>query len=271
MLTDLPETVGLQGQVTHCIISIFEGVLEHICKLSAGQAVQKLLNGRATNKKRARLLAETADFLVAPTEAAEPPSVHEKDKVITKLCQLAIAMMDGLDTRSSTGKDLFDGFLFFVFTRVGDSLGAFVLGREEPASGGGHFEDSIDVHEAQAPYLVYLLKYSTEISAKKCWDQAPRCAGKDLPRSHGSDAESDKLSTEARLRLQHTLLKGVFPKQATKFMEALRKPADTKTDPDLMIGAEVKDLSAKGISKWFSSKVWETIGWEAMLPVIQWT
>lgn len=276
-LSELPGTKSFQAQVVHCIISTFEALLEHICTLSAYDGVQRSAVAAKrvkVGKRRGRLLAETADFLAAPSESPRPPTGDEKDRVIKKLCQLAVAMMDDLDTSGSIGQELFDGFLFFLFLRVGDSLKVFVF--DDKASGSAtdmYGEDSSVIYQAQAqaPYLVYLLQHATNLNAKNFRpDEASLRAGSTESPTHKLDSEADSMSTVAKLRLQHTLLKAVFGEQADEFVQSLKKPVCASIDPGMEIRVVDEGQKEQSTSKWFKDKVWETVGWDVLRGMIHW-
>ncbi|KAG6995555.1 Mg2 transporter protein, corA-like/zinc transport protein ZntB [Physcia stellaris] len=271
-LGQFPDTKHLHGQVIHCIISIFQVLLEHVCSLSACEGVQKVAiaaDSKKIKKAEGRLLAETADFLAAPNPASETPPTVEDEKVIKKLCQLAVAMMNDLDMSHTSGRELFDGFLFHLFMRVGDTLKVFIFDVQAPRTAA--LDESIAVCQAQAPYLVYLLKHAMKLIEKKSWSKGiPQEHSSTVDYPHRLDSKPDSLSTFARVRLQHTLLKAVFGEHADEYVESLKKPPCPSIDSDLEIATEVWGQKGRNIPEWFKNEVWQTVGWDVLRGMIQW-
>ena len=268
-LGKLPDTKHLYGQVVHCIISIFQVLLQHVCSLSACEGVQKVAiaaDSKKTKKTEGRLLAETADFLAAPNPASETPPIVEDEKVIKKLCQLAVAMMNDVDVSHTSGKELFDGFLFHLFMRVGDALKVFIFDVQAPCTAA--LEESNAIYQAQAPYLIYLLKHAIKLIEKKSWSEGiPQGGSSIVHYQHRLDSLPDSLSTLARARLQRTLLKAVFGEQADEYVESLKKLPCPSIDSDLEIATEDK---GRNTPEWFKNEVWQTVGWDVLRGMIQW-
>ena len=262
-LDELPDASGLQGQAIHRIVSLFRDLLEHICALSTHQGVERLAvtaSCEKTGSKGKRIITEASDFWTAAAINTEP---EKEDKVIKKLCQLAYAMMRALDTAIPAGKELFDGFLFFLITRVGDSLKGFVFGDENPdVTHGIYYDEDKVIHEAQAPYLIYLLKCATNLTAKQARSDFPPL------QRHGQHLEQKNILTKAWIKLQNTLLKAIFGEQAEEFAESLKKPLEAK---DYDIDSSGKNGEAeRNISEWFKNEVWETVGWDVLRKLITW-
>ena len=270
------ETSDLRGQVIHCIIYLFQSLLEHICNLSACEGLQKqatVANSEETGKAKRRLLAETTDFLPAPSAASKSATEKMEDKVVKMLCQLAVAMMKDLDASTLAGQEVFDGFLFFLLLRVGDLLKVFIFGVESPNNVKDvQPEDMHSFHEAQAPYLIFLLRHASSLASQKSrfinMPQTTDSAGSSLP----EDAKRfEGISHIANKRLQHTLLKGVFGEQASEFAESLRRPTYSRTECELDFEEQGKRQKECDMAKWFQNEVWDTVGWDVLQPMVAWT
>lgn len=273
-LDDLSNVQTYQGELIHSFISIFRELLERICALSASNCRRKAVGAAANkgaSKRKGRLLAEISDFLPEPT-LSEPTSSEEDNKVIRELCQLAFAMMDSLDPNISTENEVFEGFLFFIITRVGDSLKSFVFGSESPVmSMDPQVEERESSQEAQAPYLIDLLKHAITVTAKQFGLDTPfRQACHSISPSWEKNRDNHSILTKPRLRLQNTLLKAVFGEQAEEFAESLKKPLETSVDPCLDFTVNKTDRKENNTAEWFKNEVWETVGWDVLRGMIAW-
>lgn len=270
------KTSDLRGQVIHCIIYLFQSLLEHICNLSACEALQKqatAANSEETGKAKGRLLAETTDFLSAPSAAPKSAIEKVEDKVIKMLCQLAVAMINDLDANTLGRQEVFDGFLFFLLLRVGDLLKVFVFDVESPNSVKDvQPGDTHAFHEAQAPYLIFLLRHASSLASQKSrFIKTPQKTGSAGSYSPGDARRFEGISHIANKRLQHTLLKGVFGEQAGEFVESLRRPTYSRTECELDFEEQGKRQKECDMSKWFQNEVWETVGWDVLQPMVAWT
>ena len=265
-----------RNQVIYCIINLFQSLLEHICNLSACEGLQKLataVSGEETGKANGRLLTETTGFLPAPSAASKSVTARLEDKIIKMLCQLAVAMMNDLDASTPARQEVFDGFLFFLLLRVGDLLKVFTFGVESQNSAKGvHPGDMLAFHEAQAPYVIFLLRHASSLASQKSKihrnSQKTGNAGSDPQEDAG---KFEDISRIARKRLQHTLLKGVFGEQADEFMESLRRPIYSSTECELDFEEQRKRRKGCDMSKWFQNEVWETVGWDVLEEMVAWT
>ena len=270
------DTSDFRNQVIYCIINLFQSLLEHICNLSACEGLQKLATaarGGGTGKANGRLLTETTGFLPAPSAAPKSVTAGVEDKVIKMLCQLAVAMMNDLDASTPARQEVFDGFIFFLLLRVGDLLKVFTFGVEPQNSAKGvHPEDMLAFHEAQAPYLIFLLRHASSLASQK--SKIHRNSQK--TGNAGSDPQEDAgrfedISLIARKRLQHTLLKGVFGEQADEYVESLRRPIYSSTECEVDFEEQRKRRKDCDMSKWFQNEVWETVGWNVLEEMVAWT
>ena len=274
-LARLPNTQSYRGEAIHSLISIFKVLLERICFLSASKPRRGSLKGAPRKKAgttRGRLLAEISDYLPEPLPEGFTAS-EEDDRVIKKLCQLAFSMMDNLDHNDSTEKEVFESFLYFLLSHVGGLLKEFVFNHEAlkiPKDAQG--EERRAKQEAQAPYLVFLLKHATTVTAKQFGLDIPfRQACNSTSVSQGENESGRSILTKARLTLQKTLLKAVFGEEAEEFAESLKKPLETCAKSCLDSGPSQVDGKMQTTSEWFQNAVWETVGWDMLYDTIQFT
>ena len=255
MLAEIPESDSLYAQVIHCVVSVFRDLLEHICTLSAHQVLQK--QPITTSKKKSRLLAETQDYLSPP---AKVTTNQEDGDLVVKLCQLAIAMIVVLDRTIPAQNEIFEGFLYMLLTRVGESLSYFVFDSEQQVKSPDALAgDSKASYVAQSSYLLYLLKQATAITTKQPTHDT------------SSNSSYNTIVGKAKTQLQNTLLKAIFGEHALEFADSLQKPID----PDCQFESDVhaQESGQAKISKadWFKNKVWQMVGWDVLHEMIQWT
>ena len=222
-LYERSEASDLRDQVIYSIIYLFQSLLEHICNLSAFEGLQELAtaaSGEEIGKANGRLLAGTTDFLSAPLAASKSANEKTEDKVIKTLCKLAVTMMNDVDTLTLANQEIFDGFLFFLLLRIGNLLKVFIFGIESQDSVKDvHPKDMRASHEAQAPYLIFLLRHARSLASQRSkFSSNPQTMS-----SAGSYSQENRkfagISRIANKRLQNTLLKGVFGEQADEFAE----------------------------------------------------
>ena len=270
------ETSDFRDQVVHCIVYLFKTLLEHICNLSACEGLQKLAttaHSEETGSSNGRLLAETSDFLSAPLAVAKSATEKVEDKVIKMLCQLAVAMMNDVDASTLARQEVFDGFLFFLLLRVGDLLKVFIFG-DEPQNRPKDVqpENMRAFHEAQAPYLIFLLRHANTLASQKSkFHNNTQKTGSAGSYSQEDARRFEGISHISSKRLQHTLLKGVFGEQADEFVESLRRPIYSGAECELDFEEQGRRQKECDVSKWYQNEVWETVGWDVLQGMVAWT
>ena len=266
-LATLPNTPNYRGEAIHSLTSIFKCLLDRICSLSASKARRDLLKGaprKAAGATQGRLLAEILDYLPEPVHRAD----EEDDRVIKKLCQLAFSMMDSLDPNHSTENEVFEGFLYCLLNRTGELLIEFVFNHEAffiPKD--TQDEERRAQQEAQAPYVIYLLKHATTFTAKQFGldtDFQFRQAF-----SEGENRLGRIILLKARENLQNTMLKAVFGEEAEEFVESLKKPLEACAHSCLDSGPSQTDGKMQTTSQWFKNEVWQTVGWDVVYNNIE--
>ena len=272
-LARLPVAQNYQGEAIYSLTSIFKCLLERICSLSAFKSHRDLLTGvprKKTGNTRGRLLAEISDYLPEPVHGSF--STGEKDdRVIKKLCQLAFSMIDCLDPNDSTEKELFESFLYFLLTRAGELLKEFMFNHKALfISRDTQGNDRRAEHEAQAPYIIYLLKHATTVTAKQFGlDTDFRKACNSISISKEENQSGGSILSKARENLQKTMLKAMYDEQADEFAESLKKPLETCAISCLDSGPSQIDGKMQTTSEWFKNEVWQTVGWDVLYDTIQ--
>ena len=264
-LATLPDTPNYRGEAIHSLTSIFKCLLERISPLSAPKARRDSLKGaprKEAGTTRGRLLAEISDYLPEPVHRTG----EVDDRVIKKLCQLAFSMMDSLDPNHSTEKEIFEGFLYYLLNCTGALLNEFTFNHERfyiPKD--TQDEERRAKLEAQAPYIIYLLKHATTVTAKQF--------GLDTdfrqPFAEGESRIGRIILPKARKILQNTLLKAVYGEDAKEYAESLKKPLEACANSCLDSGPSQIDGEMQTTSQWFKNEVWQTVGCDLLYNIIE--
>lgn len=163
--------------------------------------------------------------------------------IIMKLCKLVITLLYNLDPAKSTHKNILEGYLYHLVTRVGKALESFTIGGR-PFGIQSFFTAASDAEafEAQAPYLIWMLNCTQQFSSRI------------------------SLSTnaiDARIRLQNTLFRAVFGDQANAIFEPALEPPQSPPDNEIMTDIDAQ-TGAADIRDWFKSEVWRLIGFDVL-------
>lgn len=269
-VSDLPEGCKVAGQMTHHVISVLRDLLDRLCLLCTTIGREKHAAAMRTKKPQARADKQIADYLAAPSTS---PGAEEGRRLTKRLCQLGIATMNALDPYRAADNNVLEGFLFFLLHRAGNLLRDFVFEDEEqqntnclPSSGDS---EAATIRAAQAPYLLPLLKHAIILTAKRRVPTTPtnaRSGRISSLRIQGFHSSHNSMTTKARIKLQHTLLRAIFGDNVTGIGESLPMPLDVSLET--YNSKQVKE--GLRVGKWFQDEVWKTIGWDVLREVIAW-
>ena len=219
-----------------------------------------------------------------PTSAAIVPSI-QKD-VVQGLCKLAVTFFACLYEPVSIFPPIQDGCLFLLYEKVGQGLRAFTKDSEYdkvpqpdngqtlihhgPAVSNGDNREDEKVLEARAPHLIWILDRVQALVAKQynmpnmetqVSHKAARTITIDTFRS-----SNEKLTVEARKKLQNTLVDVVFGSEADSPYKPALDRSHSPTDDDV----STSDLPDVEIQDWFKHEVWRIVGWDVLIEHIQW-
>ena len=261
----------LSGQLVYHVISVLRDILDRSCLLCGTEGREKHAVAQRTKKPPCRAEKEIADYLAAPNEYPKAGKGSGPAKI---LYQLTIVMTTSLDLSREADREILDGFQFFVLTRVGNLLRDFVFCNKEkekadpPSS--RSYSQAAAIREAQAPYLLRLLKHTTALNSKMQISSTPtrRSSNRNMSlRKKNPQSGEKSFSSKAGNRLQNTLLRGVFGDDVTGLGESLAKPFDFAVGP-LSLAKREDELDDVG--DWFKDEVWKTVGWDVLRDVIAW-
>ena len=306
--SDLPTTMTAAGRV---VAGILAGT-QKLIRMSGGEALVgkvtyalvqmygKLLTGFGTISK-----AETTTD--APTEqTADGKTLSAKQKPKAKggahrvnirdvpamnaLAILLAGIMRQLDAKQDSHRDLFEGFVYSIFSKLGNRIYTVNFSQPRAASIAEEIEATLSAdnqesetnpptHNAsirqahlEAPYLLHLLKQSLALTpsflspapnAKDTTTNSKTSKSKPTPKP-GSITKTS-LSLAAKQRLQSTLVNAIFgpegiDEESDLFLNGLQLPP-AEAGGKTFVVPKVKEVE---VGEWFQGEVWRLLGWEVL-------
>lgn len=282
-LSRISEDGNLCGQVVYRFIDVFRVLYQRICDLAVAFAKSNQDSPKITKKQ-----GNGQKDQGAMSSSNERPATSP---TIMKLCKLLITMLLHLDPMKLTHKEILEGCLYLLVTRVGEVLKDFTIGGRPY----GILEDDTtwthstrtregrqlkifsaandtEASKAQAPYLIWMLKRAQPfISSTGLATNAMTSSQDDHRQPEGTlrDSSRNAKLDDARIRLQHTLVKAVFGDQAATIFQPALEPPQVPNDDDLMTELETRDETAD-VTDWFKNEVWRLVGWDVLRGNISW-
>lgn len=251
-----------------------------MCTLSVTYADHKLAPHLTHNSQSSRARIGQRPKL-PPRQTS---SSTEKSGIIWKLCNLLLNLASNLDINRSSDKDILEGLLYFLISRVGAALKIFVFEDDYPEdflgvpSSGSQitaihpdYEQDQRNAKTQAAHLVHLLDrlipFAREGSGNASHSSSP------TPASPPLGIAQQKLTKIPSSALQDTLLHFIFGASAepADFSDALTPPTPPKENlrhdvADKLLG----ESEEGGVEDWFKREVWRVVGWDVLGGHIAW-
>ncbi|KAH0547530.1 hypothetical protein FGG08_000255 [Glutinoglossum americanum] len=194
------------------------------------------------------------------------------EEIRVQLSKLLISMVGVLDPTRKGHAELYEGFHFVLFTRLGQKVSYFVFGEElanssldgliKDSAKGKNLSEEQDEgsRQEEAWYLIWLL----ERVMGDLYDSNPACKllgrTSDTPKGH----ECQSLLNEAKARIRSTFLRGIFGEDAEEF-DGLKMPALSnggRNDPvDNYWEESGSRICTPGF---FVQEIWRLIGWQIL-------
>lgn len=264
-----------KGHVTYALVRMYESLLtgfdrvskQEILETTALPGDQKLSSEKTKTKSR-----------------AGPPRVNIKDvPVLNSLAGLLSGILKQLEPKQESHKEIFEGFLFCVLSKLGECVYAVNFSKPRASSITEELEsdDSSDgsnagatstavplsVRQAQleAPYLIHLLKQSLALSPSflDVPSSAASRTAKSRPSPKPGSVTKATLTFAVKERLQSTLVNTIFgpegvDEESDLFINCLQMPA---AGGSAMTMPRVKEAE---VGVWFQGEVWRMLGWEVL-------
>ena len=238
-LSQISGTENLCGKVIYKFIDTFRVLFQRICDLAVTNAKSDQ-HRLKTTKERDHGRKRQSSTSSLDERPATPP-------IIMKLCKLVMTLLSNLDPTKSTHKNILEGSLYHLVTRVGKALESFTIGGrpygiQRDANSFFTAASDAEAFEAQAPYLIWMLNCTQRFNSRI------------------------KLSTnaiDAHIRLQNTLVRAVFGEQANAIFEPALEPPQSPPNYEIMTDIDTQ-IGVTDIRDWFKGEVWRLIGWDML-------
>ncbi len=116
-----------------------------------------------------------------------------------------------------------------------------------------------EASEGQAPYLIWMLNRSQPFSSAITNSPDDR---RQINMAQPDSSPND-LYEDARIRLQHTLVRAVFGEQAAASFEPALEPPHDPSEDELVTDFD-KENETADVSDWFKNEVWRLVGWDVL-------
>ena len=275
---------NLCGEVIYRFIHVFRVLFQRICGLAVADAGSNQ-NIIQTTKKRDK--CRKMQRATSPSD--ERPATSP---IIMRLCKFVVCMLCHLDPMKSTHKAILEGCFYLLLTRVGEVLKDFTIGRrpfglqedittsrrssrprEVRQLDASDAANDAEASEAQAPYLVWMLNRIQRFNARM--DPATNATTTSHNNHHHQpevaqeDSSSKAIHDDARIRLQHTLVRAVFGERAAASFEPALEPPRFPPDDELLTDFDTQTQTAD-VRDWFKNEVWRLVGWDVLRGNIAW-
>lgn len=274
----LDNSDSLKGQVTYALVRMYEKILAQFDAVSQGKALEE--SAGPTNDPK------VSTTTAKPKSKGGPPRVNIKDiPTLNALASLLSGIFKQLDPKQIPHKDLFEGFLFCILSKLGNRIYTInflrpraedIMDELEAASSSDAETETAssrppvptpEVRQAQleAPYLLHLLKQALALTPSflNTPGSTSKSATKAKPNPKPGSITKSTLSLAAKERLQATLVGAIFGSESIDedsdlFVESLRMPAAGGGNVTV---PRVKEVE---VGEWFQGEVWRLLGWEVL-------
>lgn len=268
-----------EGHLVYHLVSLFETILRALEQRSKTTA--KLEEENSPQRKQAKKQKQAAKSNKQERTPTTKPD--DEDQVSQGIVRLLAAMMLLSGSNSvATHRDLLEGYLFVLLSRVGKILCVFefrdLLLRPDlraapdklPMPQGLLQADTDDAAmraaEMEAKYLTWLLERAMAVvyslSMKSASSNNNAANNKNNNGTVEEEGPNGPLLRFAKRKLQSTLLKAVFGEEHPAFVERLKRP---RLLPEAAL-AQPRAAEESALD-WFPREVWRLLGWDMLAEV----
>lgn len=248
----------------YAIVLLFEDILRHLHEIAAIKAGTTIEAGRSVKQDKRRTVKQ------------QPPSTSNLEETCNSLTKLAIHFFEALDLSQLPHNRVLEGLVCVFLDHLGSSLSLVVFADVDAAASNAAqlgflpprgLLDTSDhdqraatkTTEYEARFLVTILRHlvlciDKQQSLMKSESAPLLTLKKSLTTSNGAFAE------RVRVKLQNTLLRGVFGDDDESFRDALRRPLTNIVDDDV----DVPSNGREEPGEWFVGEVWRLLGWSIL-------
>lgn len=274
---------NLCGEVVYRFIHVFRVLYQRICDLAVANA-RSNQDTPQTMKKRDGCRKKQITTSSSDGRPATSP-------IIMRLCKFVISMVFNLDPMMSTHKAILEGCFYLLLTRVGEALKEFTIGgrpfgiqeedtisryslrsREMRQLNVPGASNDAEASKAQAPYLIWMLNRIQRFNSSMNPATSATTTSHDnhrQPEIAEGDSSRHAIHDDARIRLQHTLVRAIFGEQAVASFEPALEPPCFPPDDERMTDFDTQNETAD-VGDWFKNEVWRLVGWDVLRGNIAW-
>lgn len=276
-LVRLDSSDSLKGQVTYTLVRMYEKILTQFDAVSRVQALEESTGSTSDPK--------TSTAAIKAKSKGGPPRVNIRDiPTLNTIASLLSGIIKQLDPKQDPHKDIFEGFLFCILSKLGkriytvnferpraadimEELEAASCSDEKDAETSSSPVPTTSVRQAQleAPYLLHLLKQSLNLTPSFLSPTASSASKSTKSKANPKPSSITKatLGLAAKERLQATLVSAIFGSESIDedsdlFVESIRMPAAGGGN------VTVPRVKEAEVGEWFQSEVWRLLGWEVL-------
>ena len=288
-LTRMPGGESLMGKVTYALVQMYGKLLTGFETISEAETSADAPSEQTTGGKKFMTKQK-------PKTKGGAPRVNIRDvPTMNALASLLSGIMRQLDAKQDSHRDLFEGFLYNILSRLGNRIYTVNFSQPRAASIAGEIEASLSpddpdpdssspartakidptsIRQAhlEAPYLLHLLKQSLALTPSFLSPAAnpkdPNNAtksSKPKPTPKPGTITKTSLSLAAKQRLQSTLVNAIFgpegiDEESDLFLNGLQLPPAEASGGTVTV-PRVKEVE---VGEWFQGEVWRLLGWEVL-------
>lgn len=289
-LIRMPGGDVLMGKVTYALVQMYGKLLTGFDAISKAEVTADVSTEHITDGK-------TSPVKQKPKAKGGAQRVNIRDvPVLNALTSLLSGTMRQLDSKQDSHRDMFEGFLHNILSKLGNRIYTINFSQPRAASIADETEahlppddpesetnspshnvrkDSIPLRQAhlEAPYLLHLLKQSLALTPsflsptinnnKDTTTATKLTRSKTTPKPGTTKKTSLSLATKERL--QSTLVTAIFgpegiDEESDLFLTGLQLPPAEAGGGNVTV-PRVKEVE---IGEWFQGEVWRLLGWEVL-------
>lgn len=240
-----------QAQVTYYLVALFESTMtaltQHCTAISKRESTTRKPKARKGRKSTEHSQLTKHQPILAKNEASHLANL---------LCTMALS----LDLTRTEDQDVMEGILFLLLTRMGKMLALHVFQDLRLPMGicpGMTFPEGLEAMTDEG-----LMPDEAELEARYLVRLLDRILNVELSQSAAEELIARQLVTNAKHRLQNTLVQAVFGSDEHVFREGMRH---LQTPPPQVLGDE--GVEQENFANWLAQEVWRIVGWDVLRTV----
>ncbi|KAJ6184630.1 hypothetical protein N7519_005931 [Penicillium mononematosum] len=246
-----------QGQVVYYLVGLFESTMTaltlHCTAISKQEPASKNTESNGGPKSATRLVEQNKR-----TKENRSPTQNE---IASRLADLLCTMALSLNLTRTEDQKVMEGFLFLVLNRMGKMLALHVFHDLRLPMGicpGMTFPDGLEAMTDEG-----LMPNEAQLEAKYLVRLLDRMLNAGSLQSPPEESATRQFVTNAKDRLQRTLLRAVFGPGDRLFREGLRRP---HTPPPQVL--DNQQIDQRKFSDWLTQELWRLVGWDVLRTLL---